>query len=362
MTRLISLLIIFVFLSCEKKEEEFSFLPTLKNKPLLVSEIGESLDIIEIQTKYPISGTPTILKSDRYFYLFEEGIVTSLHQVGLDGKVRKSIDFGNDDKLNALSITQIVTKQNHIGVITHGDQITWFDEELKELQTEKLPLKAKVHFRQGSQTISHTNGIDNDDWNIVTYGSNSRKAYLPIDKTRYGFYNQTYSPFSVWAEKVLFSQAFNDTVYVWDQLSFKPLFRVDFGSNKVTEDRFSKIQGPMDMLAFFNERKYSYLQGEVYGLDKNRILFQINEKGKQKLGMMDFKSNELTVYPGIVDNSISNIILYFPQFSLDGELYFGISGEEIQENYDRIPDSFKHRLSTDFAESYFIYRLKIKPK
>lgn len=114
------------------------------------------------------------------------------------------------------------------------------------------------------------------------------------------------------------------------------------------------------MLAFFNERKYHYLAGEIYGLDANRILLQINEKGNRKVGLMDFRPNELTVFSGVVDNSISGMPLYFPQFSQNGELFFGISGEQILENYDRIPASFKHRLSKDYAESFFIYRLKMK--
>lgn len=363
MNRLFPVFLSIIFFSCEKKEQEFSFLPTQANKPLLVSEIGESLDIIEIQTKYPISGTPTILKSDRYYYLFEEGIVTSLHQVGLDGKVIRSIDFGYDDKLNADGITQIILRENGVGVVTMGEKVIWFDENLEEQDTEKLPFKANFHFPiNNKKIISFNNRIaDDEDFDILIQQNGEIEKILPIRKDEYNFVYKSYSSFTEWNDKVLFSQAFNDTIYVWDQEGFRPLFHVDFGSNAVS-DRFTQIQHPLDMLAFFNERKYHYLPGEVYGLDTNRILFQINEKGNRKFGLMDFQSNELTIYPGIVDNSISNMTLYFPQFSLDGELFFGISGEMILENYDRIPDSFKHRLSKDYAESYFIYRLKVKEK
>lgn len=361
MNRLLIVFICLISFSCEKKETQLSFKPKQVNKPLLVSEIGESLEIIEVQTKYPISGTPTILKSDKYFYLFEEGIVTSLHQIGLDGKVRKSIDFGYDDKLNADGITQVIVRENGIGVVTMGENVIWFDENLDEQDTEKLPFKANFHFPIiDGQIISFNNRIDDqEDYDILIFQNGDIKKSLPIRKEEYGFVYKSYSSFSEWNDKVLFSQAFNDTIYVLDQEGFRPLFHVDFGSN-VVADRLTQIQHPLDMLAFFNEKKYHYLPGEVYGLDTYRILFQINEKGTRKVGLLNFQSDELTVYPGIVDNSISNMILYFPQISLDGELYFGISGEQILENYDRIPDSFKHRLSTDYAESYFIYRLKIK--
>lgn len=361
MNRFIASLLISIFFSCEKKQTEFSFKPLQADMPLLVSEIGESLDIIEIQTKYPISGAPTILKSDRYFYLFEEGIVTSLHQVDLDGKVRKSIDFGHDDKLNVDGITQVILKENDVGVVTMGEKVIWFDENLEEQDTEKLPFKANFHFPiTDEKIISFNNRIDDqEDYDILIQQNGEIERVLPIRKDEYNFVYKSYSSFTEWNDKVLFSQAFNDTIYVLDQEGFRPLFHVDFGSNAVA-DRLTQIQHPLDMLAFFNERKYHYLPGEVYGLDANRVLFQINEKGKRKVGLLDFQSNELTVYPGIVDNSISNMILYFPQIALDGELYFGISGEQILENYDRIPDSFKYRLSTDYAESYFIYRLKIK--
>lgn len=361
MSRIILLVILFTIFSCRENPKTFSFEPKIADKPLLVSEIGQSLEILEVQTKYPISGTPTILKSDKYFYLFEEGIVTSLHQIGLDGKVRKSIDFGYDDKLNADGITQVILRENGVGVVTMGEKVIWFDENLDEQDTEKLPFKANFHFPiTDEKIISFNNRIDDqEDYDILINQNGDLKKSLPIRKDEYNYVYKSYSSFSKWNDKVLFSQAFNDTIYVLDQEGFRPLFHVDFGSNAVA-DRLTQIQHPLDMLAFFNERKYHYLPGEVYGIDTNRILFQINEKGNRKVGLLDFQSDELTVYPGIVDNSISNMILYFPQISLDGELYFGISGEQILENYDRIPDSFKHRLSTDYAESFFIFRLKIK--
>jgi hypothetical protein len=360
MKRFAIIVILGFFFSCKNKQSDFSYSPINSNSPLLVSEIGQSLEIVEVQTIHPISGTPIIFKSDKYFYLFEQGIITSLHQIELTGTHRKSIDFGFDDKLNANAITQVLIDQNRVGIITHGHKISWFDEDLMEMGTEELPIKAKVHFRQGTQTIAHTNRIDDDVWDIVTYGPDGFKTYLPIDKNRYGFYNQTFSPFSEWRKQVLFSQAFNDTVYVWDQTDFSPLFHVDFGTNAVPKDRFSQIQSAMDMIGFFSEKKYSFLQGEVFGLDSDRILFQVNEKGKQRLGLMDFNSEELKIYPGLVDNSISGISLFAPQFTKDGVLYFGISGERILENYNRLPDSFKRRLSKNYAEAFYIYQLKLK--
>lgn len=361
MSRIILSLILLTTFSCKESSKKFSFETKTDDKPILVSEIGESLEIIEVQTKYPISGTPTILKSDRYFYLFEEGIVTSLHQVGLDGKVRRSIDFGYDDKLNTDGITQVILRENGVGIISLGKTVIWFDENLEEQDTEKLPFKANFHFPvTDDKIISFNNRIDDEeDFDILIQKNGAIEKALPIRKDEYNFVYKSYSSFAEWNDKVLFSQAFNDTIYAWDKDGFQPLFHVNFGSNAVS-NRLTQIQHPLDMLAFFNEKKYHYLSGEVYGLDANRILFQINEKGKRKVGLMDYKSNELTIYPGIVDNSISNIILYFPQFSKGGELYFGISGEQILENYDRIPDSFKQRLSKDYAESYFIYRLKVR--
>ena len=98
MWRNLIFILLFIFFSCANKTDQFSFTPIQVDKSLLVSEIGKSLEIIEVKTKYPISGTPTIRKSDHYFYLFEEGIVFSLHQIEKSGAVRKSIDFGFDDE------------------------------------------------------------------------------------------------------------------------------------------------------------------------------------------------------------------------------------------------------------------------
>ncbi|MCE7055607.1 6-bladed beta-propeller [Algoriphagus sp. AGSA1] len=356
------ILSLFISFGCSKAPSHFSYQPIMSEEPLLVSEIGKELDIIEIQTRYPITGTPTILKSDRYFYLFEQGVVTTLHQIGLNGKVVKSIDFGFDDKLNADAITQVVLKQDHIGIISRGNSIVFFDENLEEVSTEKLPFKAHFHFNLNEQTtISYNNRIDDlEDYDILIDRNGVLSKELPIRKDEYNFVYKSYAPFSNWNEQVLFSQAFNDTIYVLDEKGFKPLVIVDFGADAVNKERFLQIQHAMDMLTFFNERNYSYLMGEVYGLGNERVLFQVSDKGRQKLGLIDFQSNELTIYPGIFDNSISAMALHNPQFSKDGELFFGISGERIMENYDRLPDPFKHQLSDSYAESFFIFELTIK--
>jgi hypothetical protein len=348
MSRKVLFLFLIPLLSCNPSISNFSIQPVEVDKPILISDIGESLGILEVQTPYPISGTPSILKSNRYYYLFEQGIVSTLHQVGLDGKLIRSIDFGYDDKLNSDGITQVILRGNQVGVVSRGSSVIWFDENLEELETEKLPIKAHFHYPLDAENlISYNNRInDLENHDILITQNGKLKRALPIRNEEYNFVYKSYSPFSEWNGQVLFSQAFNDTIYTWDQEVFKP--------------RFLEIQLAMDMLAFFNERKYSYLQGEVYGLDPNRILFQINEKGKQKLGLMNLQENQLTIHPGIVDNSVSGMPLYYPQFSQDGVLYFGISGEQLLENYEGIFKSFKHRLSTNYAESFFIYKLKVK--
>ena len=91
-------------------------------------------------------------------------------------------------------------------------------------------------------------------------------------------------------------------------------------------------------------------------------MLQIIEKGNSKLGVWDSEEDHFTIYPSLVDNSISGMNLHSPQLSYENELIFGISGEEILENYDRLPSSFKSTLSKDYSESYFIYVLKIMEK
>ncbi|WP_297335816.1 hypothetical protein [Algoriphagus sp.] len=110
MYRAIFLLVFFILSACSEKESTISYKPIYSEKALLVSEIGKNLEILEVKTKYPITSYPTTLKSDRYYYLLEEGLVTTLHQVDFKGNLRKSMDFGNDDKLNADAISQVVTK------------------------------------------------------------------------------------------------------------------------------------------------------------------------------------------------------------------------------------------------------------
>jgi hypothetical protein len=270
------------------------------------------------------------------------------------------LDFGYDDKLNGEAISQILIDGERVGVVIYGETVIWFDENLEEIGSEKLPVRAKFHFKHDEKSIAHTNQIADDESDIVIYSDQIESKHLPLENGMYPFYNQIFSPFSRWKEGVVFSKSFNDTIYYWDETGFRPLFRVDFGSSAVTRERYSQIQDAMDMLSLFREKKYNYLLGEVYGLDSDHILFQLSVNGKMRLAVMDFDTEELTVYPGLVDNSVSGLSLFSPQFVEDGVLYFGVSGEIFLENYDKLVSAFRAKLAPDYADSFFIYQLELK--
>ncbi len=360
-SKLFAVLAFVLFSSCkDPTEETLSYVPERSDRPLLVSEFADRLDVLEVQTPYPISGVPVILRSDRYFYLFETEMVTTLYQLDLNGKVLRNLQFEEDGRLPAAYITQVILKGDRIGIILSGDRVTWLDEKLDEIGEEILPVKAKVHFLDDVGNIAFTNRIDDGDWEILTYDSVMRSSALPVDREAYSFYNHTYSQFSSWGEGVLFSRAFNDTIYLWEGEGFRPLVHIDLGARAFPREKLYGVTHPPDFGKIIRSPEYSYLIGEVFGLDGQRIMFQLMDESRRKLALMDFSSKQLTFYPGIIDNSVTGMNLVFPQFSEDGVLYFGISGEEIQENYGALPASFKHRLSETYDESYFIYLLKVK--
>ncbi|MBN7810288.1 hypothetical protein J0A68_04925 [Algoriphagus sp. H41] len=353
--------LLFALFSCQNPgDQTFSYQPVRSDKSLRVTDLGESLEVLEVQTRYPISGTPTILRSERHLYLFETDMVTTLYQLDLRGKVLRSLEFEEDGRLPAGYITQVMLRGDQIGIILSGDRVTWLSETLEEVGEEFLPVKAKFHFQGEVGNIAFTNRIADGDWEILTYDSVVRSRALPVDREAYGFYNLTYSQFSQWREGVLFSRAFNDTIYLWEGGEFRPLLHIDLGGRAFPREKLYGVTYPPDFAKVINSPEYSYLYGEVFGLDSQRIMIQLQDESRRKLAMMDFSSRELTIYPGIVDNSVSGVDLGIPQFSKDGILYFGLSGEQIQENIDRLPESFKHRLSDTYDESYFIFLLKVK--
>lgn len=350
----------FFLFSCSSKEpvELQKIDPTHAKISLNLSDIGKKLNIIEIKTKTPTGGMPDVILSDKYIYLFDQDYSQSLYQVDYEGNVLNSIRFGNDDKLNINGINNLVEKNNEVGVVSMGRKIIWFDEKLNNKKTETMAIKAHYHFPFKNGYVSFVNRINDEiDFDFVSSDENGiiHRA-IPIDRNEYAYVYKPYSPFSAYKDQLLFSKSFNDTIYSYEVgKGLIPFAKVDFGSRSVPDDQFLKIQDAFDMMNFFNTKKFSYLEGEIYSIDNQKALILISIKGRGKLGLWDIKKGSIVTYPSLKDNFKSNMELFQVSTVSSGKTVFGVSGEYVKNSAS---ESFKNSLKEGYEYSFFLLILE----
>lgn len=364
MKKLFIIVLLGLFIACSTKPKDETLnpiTPIIVDSQLPISSISERMKILEIKSEIPIGGTPNIFIADSNFYLFDKDYTTSLYQIDKNGVILNSIQFGIDDRINSNSITNVIIKKNQIGVVQNGANITWFNENLKEIGNEKLLVKASFQFPYKNEYLAFTNWINDDiPWDFVSYSGTINHVAIPLDESEYKFSYETAAPFSLWNDQVVFTKYFSDTVYRYSKQQLKPLFIIDFGVGKIPSGEFQRIGNAMEMMRFFGEKKYTYLSGDIFSLTNDLIMVEFIEKGNRKVGIWSESSNTFTTYLSFHDDLSSNITLYTPSVVKDKQLAFGVSGESILENYNDLSPTFKSKLSDDYATSYFIFLADLK--
>jgi len=365
MKKLSYIAFIYFIIACNQQNNEENLVaitPENLDSPLSISSISNRVEFLEVKSERPIAGTPNILIGETFYYLFDQDYTTSIYQIDKEkGIILNTIKFGTDDIINSNSITSVVIKDNQIGIIQNGLNVTWFDENLHEVGNEKLLVKAKYQFPYNNDYLAFTNSInDLIPWDFIAYDDKIKTKALPINEDTYKFVYQSSSPFSKWKDNVVFAKYFNDTVYSYNGQKLNPLFVIDFGIGKVPDDEFSKIKNAMDMMRFFGEKKYTYLSGDIFSISDDLIMTEYIDKGNRKIGIWSESRNTFNSYLSLYDDLLSNIILYTPSVVKEKELAFGVTGESILENYNDLSPTFKSKLSEDYATSYFIFLAYLK--
>jgi len=350
------------FLSCSTTEvdELLVLYPESHNAPIELSELGEKLTILEVKSHKPIGGIPEILLSESYIYLFDQDYTHSLYQIDLDGNILNQLEFGYDGKINIDGITNIITKDDQIGVISRGSEIIWFGQDLEELNRELLPHTANYHLAYGAGYVSFNNSINESlAFDFISFSDKGIKSTgLPLKDKEYKFVYKAQSPFTNWNNSLLFTKAFNDTIYRYDERNgFNAFAVLDFGKKKIPEDHFLKVQNAFDMMEFFNQKRYHYLSGDIFSINRQKVMTSMNLNGKTSLGFWNTRTNSFNTYPYIKDNIKTGMNIFHINTSAAGKLLIGISGEDIQH---RAAKHFKASLNEGYDTSYFILMLETK--
>lgn len=346
--------------SCStQKVEEIQTLTTQQaDIPLLLSDIGNKLNILQIETEYPIGPTPEIALSEKYIYLFDQDYTQALYQIDYSGTVIRSIQFGMDEKLNINGINNLVVKNNKPGLVYMGTKIIWFDEYFNEEKTETMSGAANYHYPYHEGYVAFNNRI-NEDVGFDFFASSKSGLIdqaLPINPDEYKFVYKSNAPFANWKKSLLFTRSFDNKIYIYETKNgLKPFAQVDFGNNAIPTDQLMKIKNTFDMMSFLNKNSFSYLSGEIYALNDKTIILGNTTKGKTSFGVWKYGEKKITTYPRIKDNFKSEMDLFHISSSAHGKTVFGINGEYVKS---KASENFKKNYKEGFENSFFILVLE----
>lgn len=360
------ILLCFFAIACSNNKQS-TFTPKVKllktEESLNISQIVTDLKVLEIDSDIPIAGLPNILIGPTFLYLYDRDYSRTLYQVDFNGEIINKIRFGDDSRINISTITNIFLKDMEIGIVVNGLNVIWFDENLNELSTSELLVKGMFQLPYNEDYITFTNSANETyPWDIVVSNKKVKIKALPINQEKYKFVYKPKSPFSVWKnENILFSKQFNDTIYVYDGNKTVSHFSIiDFGEDRFPENEYLKIKNSRDMMQFFNQKKYTYLSGEIFVLSNEKILLEYIDRANRKIGIWSEGDDFITSYPSIKDDMISNIILYTPSAVKNNKIAFGVTGENMLENYNSLTSKFRSSLPDDYSTSYYIYLADLK--
>jgi hypothetical protein len=355
--------IVFLLSACSDSPPEFTNIkPEFSDTSLKVIEIAETLEVIEVKTDNPIGPGPTLLASDEYIYLFDGEYSQRLLQIDFEGNLINSTQFYEDEKLNITSITNMFLKDGMIGIISDGRDINWFDENLKYIGSEDLPVQGQNHFpfMDGFATFNcRINELE--PWDFFYSEKEILTKDIPISPLEHRFSYSPISPFSNWNQGLLFSLMFNDTLYFLNKRKeLNRLVSLDFGAKSPPDGFLKNIKNPMELYSFFKESKYTYLGGSIFGLNQNNVLLEVNDQRERKLAIWNIEKNMVTIYPSIIDTSITGLNFHNPSHGQKDKLFFGYTGEYILDRAETLLPKFKNQLSKDYQSSYFIFVLGLK--
>ena len=355
--------ILVLLTSCSDSKIEFEEIkPNFVAEPIKVIDLADDFYAIEIKSEVPIGQMPTILADDNHIYLFDREASQSLFKIDYNGSILASVRFEEDDMLNIHGITSLILVEGRVGVITLGEKVNWFDENLELTGSEKLPARGNFQLPFKNGFVSHNSSINEaEPWDFFYSEDTIQIRDIPYTPSQHRFTYQATAPFTNWRNSLLFSVMLNDTIYSFDGLSkLQRVLSVDFGSKKIPKNFLETISHPLELLTFFNEGKYTYLEGNIFTLSDSNILLEINDQKKRKLGMWDMEANSIDVYPAILDTSVSGLAFFNPAWGENGTLVFGYSGDYVANKKNSLLPSFKSSLSSDYESSYFIFVMNLK--
>lgn len=109
------------------------------------------------------------------------------------------------------------------------------------------------------------------------------------------------------------------------------------------------------MMNFFNTKKFSYLDGEIYSIDNQKALIKVSIKGKGAFGLWNIDKGNLLIYPSLKDNFKSDMELFHINIVSNGKTVFGVSGEYVKKSAS---ESFKNNLKEGYEYSFFLLILE----
>lgn len=359
---------LFLVFSCSEKQvstkNSLRTIPEIvEKKNILISDLGESLEIVKLQNEWLLGQLDQLLFDDENIYILDRDYSASICKYDFKGNLQGRLLIEQDQKFDLNGISDMFFYSGHIVVndAAKGNQIA-LNKKLEIVDYALGNAKANIIYPFSGKWLLFNNYLDRAvGYDLLVYDRKSKeveKKYIPFNKKDYGYSYKAQNTFKRLDEKIYFSKAFNDTIYeINEKFDVSPYLAIDFRGKKVPEGYLSSGVNTMDIYHDMKNGVYSFLEGNVHFGKENSLLVKYLKEGKvQNLFVPE---NEHKAYSAarFVDDLISGIEFIEVKQSNEDYLVFAISAENLLSQGNVYP-GFIEEYDISADDNFLLFFLK----
>lgn len=360
-SKVILLSLSFLILGCLPKTEilEFHNLSidnSIKNE-FRLSLVSDSIYRVILNTgeNHSVAQIDKIDVFDNLIFILDKEILETLFIFDFEGKFIKKLEVGLGGPGEFTSIEDFTLGLDGNIYILNNDRMRVFTytKEGEYLNEFRIPDFAhSIEYYLNSIFLYRNNSFIKNDplknmqiMRLSTSGS-ILESYLPISTTtNYFSFHESFKPFHKTGNSLMFSQALNDTVYIYESDEFKPFLALDFSTKALRQDKrlISSIQ---EFSSSPKSKTKEYLMGSI--LDIKGIYSGLFYSGKSyKYFHFNSRDSSLMVSKRFI-NDIDDFPILHIKYSTEEYLISDVPYEMLQAFVVTLTDSdpLKERINS----------------
>lgn len=330
--------IFLLFLSCSKRLEDQSGVVVIsdikKGSDMLFSQLGSNIEVVQLDNECLMGHINKLAFSKDHIFALDIDQCSCLCSFDRNGHLIKKLDLSSDTKFQFDAVSEMFVVGDELLVHDVSKKsIFYLNESLDVIRTAVLPFMANAIFPYHDIWLVFLNYRQEEYvHDFLVYDPEKGKVlekFLPFNQDDYVYVYEDRSSFALGKEGVAyFSKAFNDTIYSIDrEFKMSPAYYLDLGPSKVPEGYLSKIDGAMDLMQDFMDRKYQFLHGNIHFSKKGKIFAQVQHGNIGKNVFVDPEKNQATLFDGFKDDFLTGITFHSPMLSDENRFVFDLSSE-----------------------------------